>query len=234
MAENLKLSKRLAAITDMIPFGAGTADIGTDHGYIPAYLAIKSICKKIYACDIKDGPLNSAVKTAREYGVEEKIKFILTDGLRGLEKYDFNTVIIAGMGGETICGILDGAKWLKNREHTLILQPQSKMEELSQWLCDNGYYIKSANIVEENKKIYPIISVTVGNYDFKSLPEVYIYKALSNCKNPYSESYINEIIEKKRAALSGLESSKDAKPEKIKKTEEILSELTDIKKEMEK
>ena len=45
----MKLSSRLQAIADFVPQNSIVGDIGTDHGYIPAYLIEKGISKG-YSC----------------------------------------------------------------------------------------------------------------------------------------------------------------------------------------
>ena len=39
----MTLSKRLQAVADMVTPGYVVADIGTDHGYIPIYLAYPKV-----------------------------------------------------------------------------------------------------------------------------------------------------------------------------------------------
>ena len=55
--KHLILSKRLKAAAEYIEQGAAVADIGTDHGYIPVYLAQNNIAGRIIAADIREGPL---------------------------------------------------------------------------------------------------------------------------------------------------------------------------------
>ena len=49
------------------------------------------------------------------------------------------------MGGETIWGILAAAPWTRDGRHTLLLQPQTKIEELRLRLCENGYAVTRAS-----------------------------------------------------------------------------------------
>ena len=51
----IKLSKRLQAIADMVTEGYVTADIGTDHGYIPIYLIQTGKISRALAMDVNPG-----------------------------------------------------------------------------------------------------------------------------------------------------------------------------------
>lgn len=53
------------------------------------------------------------------------------------------------MGGETILGILDAAPWTHEGVHTLILQPQTKVDLLRCWLCGHGYRFLSETLVRD-------------------------------------------------------------------------------------
>ena len=53
----IKLSQRLQAIADMVPQGSSVADVGTDHGFLPCYLAQNRQAEKVIACDINAQPL---------------------------------------------------------------------------------------------------------------------------------------------------------------------------------
>ena len=154
---NLKLSKRLAAIASYIEKGASVADIGTDHGYLPVYLAKNGLASRIIASDKSEGSLNAARRSASKHGVTDKITFIAAPGLTGISETEIDTVVIAGMGGETIIGILSEAPQIKREGIRLILQPQTKTYELSRWLTENGYEIKQANLIQERSKYYTVI-----------------------------------------------------------------------------
>jgi len=158
----VKLSKRLIAIADLIGRDASVADIGTDHGYLPVYLAQTGTVKKIIASDISPSSLAAARRSAADADVTDAITFIVAPGLDGVAPGEVDTVIIAGVGGETISGILGDAPWTKSRKITLILQPQSKIDILFRFLYDNEYEIKQIIDVLDRGKFYTAILATGG------------------------------------------------------------------------
>ena len=153
----IKLSQRLGSIAAYIGQGASVADIGTGHGYLPVYLAQTGIARNIIASDASERSLEAAVRSAEKYGVENKIAFIAAPGLSGLGENEVDSIIIAGMGGETIIKILAGAAWVKRGEIRLILQPQTKIDKLRSWLGENGYIIRETMQVFDKGRLYSII-----------------------------------------------------------------------------
>jgi len=150
--KQIKLTKRLKAIADLIRTDAAVADIGTDHGFLPVYLAQAGTVKRIIASDISAASLSAARKSAIENDVNKDITFLVTPGLDGITHTDVDTVIIAGLGGETILTILERAPWTKSHGVTLILQPQTKIALLCRFLYDNGYeFIQIKSILEKGK-----------------------------------------------------------------------------------
>jgi len=157
--KNIKLSNRLRALADLIDTGAAVADIGSDHGYLPVYLVQNCIAARIIASDISAASLSTARRFAKEYNVVQSITFMNTPGLDGITAADVDTIVIAGMGGETILQILENAPWTKNGSMKLILQPQSKIDLLCRFLYDNGYEIKETKSVVDKRKSYTIVVV---------------------------------------------------------------------------
>ena len=153
----MKLSPRLAAIAKHIQPGARVADIGTDHGLLPVYLALDGAAGAIFASDISAGPLCAARRSAAKHDLEGRIAFVNAPGLTGLIDADIDTAVIAGMGGETMIDILAESPWANARRVRLILQPQTKVYELSRWLAANGYAIEGAELVRDRGKDYTII-----------------------------------------------------------------------------
>lgn len=151
------MNKRLETIADMVRNGRGLIDVGTDHGYLPVWLAQKGYTGFLYASDINASPLASARKTAREALAEDRIDFLLCDGLDGCPPERIDTIVIAGMGGDLICRILDRAEWVLDGAYTLILQPMTKAEVLRYWLVNNGFSLQEERIVCDGGKLYQVI-----------------------------------------------------------------------------
>lgn len=149
--------KRLKQILEYIDNGIGAADIGTDHGYIPVSLCTSGYTGNIYATDINQLPLTSAIETAKEHCCYDDITFLLSDGLDSVPGENIDTIICAGMGGDLICRILDRCTWLYNRSYKLILQPMTKSEILRYYLINNEITILNEHITEESGKYYQII-----------------------------------------------------------------------------
>ena len=101
MTRELSLQPRLALLASLVPQGAVLADVGTDHGYIPVCLRQRGVIDRAIASDIGREPLEHARRTAEEYGVGG-IDLRLCAGLDAIAPEECDTVLIAGMGGETI------------------------------------------------------------------------------------------------------------------------------------
>lgn len=145
-------------MADFIERDAYVADIGTDHGYLPVYLAQTKRAGRIIASDISAGSLRAAQRSAEKYNVEDKITLINAPGLDGIGEDDVDTIVIAGVGGETIIEILENALWTKAGKR-LILQPQTKKQELLSWLLENDYAVVTAKQVLDRGKQYTVLCV---------------------------------------------------------------------------
>lgn len=199
------MNKRLELIASILPHGRGFADVGTDHGYLPVYMAQHGYSGKIIASDINEGPLSTAVASARQAGVEDRICFRLCDGLDGCGSEELDTVVIAGMGGDTICGILDRADWIMSRDILLILQPMTKAEVLRYWLANNDFAICGEWLIEENGEIYQILSARFGARTLLSDAELFTGKyelAVGNALFPVRLAALIKRFERAAAGMS--------------------------------
>lgn len=155
--ENIKLNERLLTAVQFVREGSKLADIGTDHGYLPISLILEGRIAFAIAADINRGPLDKADENIHKYALDGKIKTVLCDGLRSIDKDEVDDVAIFGMGGELIVKILDEAPWLKDPAKRLILQPMTHPEKLRKYLADNGYRIIGEALSFDRGKIYQTI-----------------------------------------------------------------------------
>lgn len=154
------LSQRLTTVADYVEQGSRLADIGSDHAYLPCYLADRGTIEFAVAGEVVKGPFKNALKEVSYRGLKDKIEVRLGDGLDVIKTSDaIDTVVIAGMGGALIRDILESGQKnnrLTGRE-TLILQPNVFEETVREFLMANQYEIVGEHILSENDKIYEII-----------------------------------------------------------------------------
>ncbi len=200
----LALQPRLQLLADMVPAGSRLADVGTDHGYLPVYLLQQGRISRAIASDIVDGPLQHARQTAAEYEVDG-IDFRLCPGLDAIAPHEADTVVIAGMGGETIQAILTAAPWTADGSHLLLLQPMTKVEYLRKWLIDNGYAFTEERLVWDKDHLYPVFAVRGGQQP--SLTPAQQYSGVLLDGDPLYGAYLDERIGKLQKAAEGLQKS---------------------------
>ena len=155
---NIPLSKRLQACCEYVCPGERVADIGCDHGYTGIYLLHRDIASCVIAADINEMPLQSAMANAEKFGVKDRMQFYLSDGVRNIPRA-FDTMICAGMGADTMVSILEAAPWLKSDQYKLILQCQSKIPMLRQYLSDHGWFIHRENVLRDGRFLYTVMEV---------------------------------------------------------------------------
>lgn len=156
------LDERLALCASFVRHGTALADIGTDHAYLPVWLAKNGLIKSGAACDVRIGPLKNAEENIKKYGVGDIVKTYLSNGLRDVPPEQAQDIVMAGMGGELIAGIIKETQWLCDNCRRLILQPMTHAELLRVFLCENGFDILDEKACVSGKKVY---SVMVCTYD---------------------------------------------------------------------
>lgn len=224
----MELTPRLRTVADLVPRGAHFADIGTDHAYLPTWLILNGMIDYAIAADLRQGPLERARATAEKYAVADRMDFRLCDGLSGVNQEEVDTVVIAGMGGETIAHILACAPWTKQPEITLILQPMSAQKDLRQWLGSNGYRIEKECIAREDKTLYNILLVKAGAMEEMSQAELL---AGRQSADPLRGEFLRQLISKTTRALEGQRSAAQKNEDSIREFEHLLQCLTEMKQE---
>ena len=203
--KHLHLQPRLRLLADMVPQGARLADIGTDHGYLPVWLMQQGRIASAIAADIGPEPLAHARRTAEEYGAALDLR--LCDGLRGIAAHEADTVVMAGMGGETIIQILTDSPWPRDSGCTLLLQPQTKVELLRLWLSRNGYVCRDERLVWDKGKLYVVLQMTAG--EPFTPDEARLYGGLHLEGDPLYGDYLEAHLHRLRRRLDGLRHSRE-------------------------
>ena len=151
------LSKRLKAAASLVREGSVTADVGCDHGKLGAALLLDGKSPKVYATDLRPGPLSSARELIRSLGLEDRCVLMLTDGLDGVPGDEVDDVVIAGIGADLTADILSRAEWLRDPAKRLILVPASKHEKLRRYLAAEGFGTLEERAVSDMGHLYTVI-----------------------------------------------------------------------------
>ena len=245
----LKLTPRLQCVAGFIDKGATVADIGTDHGLLPVYLVLKKLALNVIASDISGNSLSSAIRNAELYGVSKLITFVRAAGLDDISDGDADTIVIAGVGGETIVNILDRAPWTRNRNVRCVLQPQSKLGELCYWLADNGYIISDAELTCDKGRYYCVVLVIwegqnndSGKATDSASAGIAFPHSIASCESglytllvrkcdPLAEPFFDVQLHKINRALRGIEHSNRHPPDYLKN---MHAKITCLKEECKK
>ena len=198
----LPISPRLLACAGFVAPGDRVADIGCDHGYLSIYLLTEGKARSVIASDINQMPLLSAVKNAEKYGVRDRMEFYLSDGVRSIPR-DFDSMICAGMGGDTMISILESSPWLKDERYRLILQCQSKTPMLRKYLSESGWRIAEETVLRDGKFLYTVMEVLFDpTYPRLTPAQCYVPPALLEKPSEHLADYYRWVVEGLRIATA--------------------------------
>lgn len=186
------ISKRLQTIASLVPNGAIVADIGSDHALLPCYLVLENIAIKAYAVDNKKGPLNAAIENIEKYSLENKVFPSLSAGLETLAD-DVNTVVIAGMGYNTIQEILTNDLELAKKQDRIIIQCNNRLHLLRSFLFEYNFKVEEERFLIINDVEYTILAVKHSKDTFRK-PNIYVSDYLINEKNELYLTYLRKRI----------------------------------------
>lgn len=240
--KKIHLTPRLQMAADMVvqqEKNGWLVDVGTDHAYLPVWLLQNHGEQFAYiiATDLRRGPLDRAIQTAREADCNQDIDFRLCDGLAAVDPREADMIVIAGMGGETIVHILEGAHWDpgwwrgdgRMEDKVLVLQPMSSMPELRGWLQENGFFIEEERLAREGDNLYTALLVRAGEMGPLTPAQLW---AGRNTPDPLRGDWLDLWTARVRRALDGMARGRQPLPRRLV-LEEVLDGLNDMKKEWE-
>lgn len=168
----MELSKRLQAVADLLDPHEHIADIGCDHGFVSIYLIESKKASWCLAMDVNIGPLERAREHVIEKRLSTYIETRLSDGAKAIEfvtdeegkvRLEVEAALIAGMGGRLMIQILkDSLDKFKSMEE-FVLQPQSEISKVRQFIREIGYHIAKEDMILEDGKFYPMMKVVKGS-----------------------------------------------------------------------
>lgn len=234
----MKLTPRLETIAKLIEKDKTVGDVGSDHGYLVAYLVENQLVSKAIATDINQGPVDNAISTLKENNLLDLVEVRLGGGLVPYHEGEIDIAVIAGMGGMLIRDIiLERLAFAKTLDY-LILQPMTQQTELRKWLVANGFEIFNEKNIREGHKYYEIFCIKPGQTPISDevqyeigfkvpLPEMESgdlaeYEAFLKHKINKYHKIIGEISQKGSAGTA--ETLVTAK-ERLGKLEEVLNDV---------
>ena len=221
----INLSPRLKLISDFVPLDSKVMDIGCDHGLLDIYLYQNRIVKKIIASDINLSALNNAIENIKANKLEKEIETRLSDGLENIHAEDeIDTLVIAGMGSNTIVNMLKKDIKKLDKIKTIIIQSNTKLEFLRREIVKLNYYITDEAIVEDNKKIYIVIKFIKGRRKYTK-KELYFGPILLSTQSLVFQKYTKDNLKKLQCILSSVPKNKILLRYKIKKEIHLYQDI---------
>ena len=177
----MELSNRLQAVADLLDYHEAIADIGCDHGFVSIYLIESRKASKVLAMDVNKGPLERAREHVTEKRLSTYIETRLSDGAKainfikdeeGTSQLEVQAALIAGMGGRLMIRILQDSLDKFTSMDEFILQPQSEIPKVRQFIREIGYHIEKENMILEDGKYYPMMKAVRGKVNDASRVEI--------------------------------------------------------------
>lgn len=183
----MKLSARLQHIADRLPAGCRMADIGSDHALLPVYAVQNGMALSAIAGEVNEGPLEAAKRQVAEAGETGRISVRKGDGLAVIAPDEVDCITIAGMGGALIATILSQGKEKLAGVTRLVLQPNVGEDLVRRWLVENGWYLTDEAILEEDGKIYEILTAEHAEDANELNKALYRDRLIPGCSVPLTE-----------------------------------------------
>lgn len=164
------IDERLKSLTKYVNRNNKIIDIGCDHALLDIYLVKNNIVNKVIVSDVSKNALMQGINNINKYNLSDEIYARYGSGLEVLNSNDdIDTVIISGMGSNTIIDILNN-KYL-NKINKLIIQSNKDYYLLRKEIIKIGFIIDKEEVIIVNNKLY-INIVFIRGYKEYSLEEL--------------------------------------------------------------
>lgn len=219
-----KLSVRLEAVANYVDDNSKVIDIGCDHGFLSIFLAKKYDNIKIIASDINENALNNAISNINKIHLQNKIETRLGNGLDVVTADEIDTIVISGMGSNTIVGMLKYARNKLTYVKDIIIQSNTDLYFLRKNITSLGYYIEDEILVEDKNIIYTVIKFNKGKrrYNYK---ELYLGPVLTTKNDDLFKKKCNKELTTLKLILKNINSGHYLYRLKIKRNIKILEDV---------
>lgn len=161
----MMIDERLKSLVKYISKNDSVIDIGCDHALLDIYLIQNNIIDSVIVSDISSNALKQGINNIKKYNLDSRIDARCGNGLEVLnDKDNINTVIISGMGTNTILNILNN-QYL-NKINKLIIQSNKDYYLLRSEVTKLGFIISNEEVIVVNNKLYINIIFVRGNKNY--------------------------------------------------------------------
>ncbi|MDD3260875.1 MAG: class I SAM-dependent methyltransferase [Oscillospiraceae bacterium] len=201
---SLKLGGRLQLCASFVRQGTRLCDVGTDHAYLPIWLVLNGCVSSALACDVREGPLETARANVLHYGLQQKISLRLSDGLKKISSQEADDIVIAGMGGDLISRIATETAWVKDPKKRLILQPMTKPVRLRTAMAQSGFSLLREEAAFDDHRVYTVMQYQYLPQEIQNCRKAELYTGGMTGKNAAEKEYLRQQCVNLKRHLAGL------------------------------
>ncbi len=205
----MKLGPRLSAVASLVPTEVVAVDIGTERAFLPVFLVKERGLARVIAVDKSPHNVMLAEENVRRFGLEHGVEVRRGEGFSPLKEEDgVEIVIIAGLGGKTICQMLTDLPSFIERCLRLVLQPMGDVPLVRRWLAEHGFYFPVERLAREKGRFYPVIAAEKGTLAVQDPYQLAIGPGLLQGNDPLLVPWIEAEMQRYLDIIEGLSRSR--------------------------
>lgn len=210
----MKLSKRLNAVKEYIPAGSVVADIGADRGELSYVLIEEGVSPHVILADISKKSIARAERLFAGTDALAKAEFRVGDGLRVLRPGEADLAVFAGMGGPTICSILEQSPEVVSSLKGMIIQSMGNSDLVRRTLMRLDFCLEDEMMIEEEGQFYTILYAVPGKMSADEI-EIFAGPFLLKKGDATLKQYLAREAEKSTRILEMLEAKGEGIPRQM-------------------